>query len=152
MHEVSGSHPGAWRFKLGVSQSAFNTNRNHYRAQGIPPRNAKELSDFIEILDPVSDGYVTYPNFVAICALKMNARSDDSKSKEVSAAFKLFTRGREGPITVHHLRRVAKELKEDVSDEMLRNMILEANGGAGISHGVGLEDFESVMTRAGIFQ
>lgn len=121
------------------------------RAQGIAPSNPKELGEFIEILDPESEGYVTYSNFVAICALKINSRSDESKQEEVSDAFRLFTRGADGPITVHHLRRIAKELKEEVSDEMLRNMILEANGGAGVSRGVSLEDFHNVMTRAGIF-
>ena len=88
---------------------------------------------------------------MAVCALKINNRSEDSKAEEVEAAFKLFTRGSDGPINIVHLRRVAKELKEDVSDEMLRNMIAEANGGAGMSSGVGLADFESVMTRAGVF-
>lgn len=121
------------------------------RAQGIAPSNPKELGEFIEILDPESDGYVTYPNFVAVCALKINSRSDESKQEEVAEAFKLFTRGTDGPITVHHLRRIAKELKEEVSDEMLRNMILEANGGAGVNRGVGMDDFHNVMTRAGVF-
>ncbi len=122
------------------------------RAQGIPPRNAQELSSFIEILDPDSTGYATYADFVAICALKINARSDDSKAEEVSTAYRLFTKGTEGPISIAHLHRVARELKEDVSDDMLRNMILEANGGAGLTKGVALEDFESVMIRAGVFQ
>jgi hydroxyacylglutathione hydrolase len=121
------------------------------RAQGIAPNNPKELGEFIEILDPESDGYVSYPNFVAICALKINSRSDESKQEEVAEAFKLFTRGTDGPITVHHLRRIAKELKEEVSDDMLRNMILEANGGAGVNRGVGMDDFHNVMTRAGVF-
>jgi Ca2+-binding EF-hand superfamily protein len=87
-----------------------------------------------------------------VCALKINARSDESKAEEVGTAYKLFTKGSEGPITIAHLRRVARELKEDVSDEMLRNMILEANGGAGLTKGVAVEDFESVMIRAGVFQ
>jgi len=127
--------------------------RRAMKAQGIPPSNAAELREFIEILDSESDGYVTYSNFVAVCALKINARSndDDSKAEEVADAFKLFTRGTDGPITILHLRRVAKELKEEVSDEMLRNMILEANGGAGVNRGVGMDDFQGVMTRAGIF-
>jgi len=123
-----------------------------HRAQGIPPQNAHELSSFIDILDPDSVGYVSYDNFVAVCALKINARSDDSKAEEVGTAYKLFTKGSEGPITIAHLRRVARELKEDVSDEMLRNMILEANGGAGLTRGVVVEDFQSVMIRAGVFQ
>jgi hydroxyacylglutathione hydrolase len=70
----------------------------------------------------------------------------------VGTAYRLFTKGSEGPITIAHLRRVARELKEDVNDEMLRNMILEANGGAGLSRGVEVEDFERVMVRAGVFQ
>jgi Ca2+-binding EF-hand superfamily protein len=70
----------------------------------------------------------------------------------VGTAYRLFTKGSEGPITIAHLSRVARELKEDVSDEMLRNMILEANGGAGLSRGVEVEDFERVMFRAGVFQ
>lgn len=68
----------------------------------------------------------------------------------MGTAYRLFTKGQEGPITIAHLRRVARELKEDVSDEMLRNMILEANGGASLSRGVGVEDFEGVMVRAGV--
>jgi Ca2+-binding EF-hand superfamily protein len=94
---------------------------------------------------------VTYSNFLAVCALKINSRSYESKQEEVSDAFRLFTRGKDGPITLQHLRRIAKELKEEVSDEMLRNMILEANGGAGVGRGVGLDDFHNVMRRAGVF-
>lgn len=94
---------------------------------------------------------MTYSNFVAVCAIKINSRSEESKQEEASDAFRLFTRGTDGPITMQHLRRIAKELKEEVSDEMLRNMILEANGGAGVSRGVGLDDFHNVMTRAGVF-
>jgi hypothetical protein len=51
---------------------------------------------------------------------------------------------------------VAKELKEDVPDDVLRDMIREATGGvkgtgkAKDVGGVGLEDFESVMKRAGL--
>ena len=142
MHEVRLPRP---------STRPWSKTLTYFRAQGIPPSSAAELREFIEILDINSDGYVTYPSFVAVCALKINNRSDESKEEEVSEAFKLFTRGTDGPITIHHLRRVAKELKEEVSDEMLRNMILEANGGAGVNRGVGMQDFQGVMTRAGIF-
>ena len=38
-----------------------------------------------------------------------------------------------------------------VDEEMLRRMVLEANGNAGVSRGVKLEDFKSVMVRAGVF-
>lgn len=66
----------------------------------------------------------------------------------------MFTHGGGGPITLAHLRRVAKELREDVSDDILKDMIREANGDARGKNkdpgGVGLEDFEAVMKRAGL--
>lgn len=121
-------------------------------AQGIAPANAKELAEYIEILDPENEGFVTYANFVAVCALKINERGDESTSEEVDKAYRMFTRGTDGPINIHHLRRIAKDLKEEVSDELLRHMILEANGGSGVNKGVGVDDFKGVMMRAGVFQ
>lgn len=53
---------------------------------------------------------------------------------------------------IHHLKRVAASLKEEISDDMLRDMILEANGGAGVGKGVQREDFKAVMKRAGVWK
>lgn len=50
-----------------------------------------------------------------------------------------------------HLRRIAKDLREDVSDEFLRDMIQEANGGESVHRGVDLGQFEGIMKRAGVF-
>lgn len=61
-------------------------------------------------------------------------------------------RGEEGGeevITIETLKRVAKVLKEDVDEKVLRDMILEANGGAGVRKGVGRGEFGEVMRRAG---
>lgn len=84
----------------------------------------------------------------------MHAKKDDSgaRDEEVEAAFNLFTNGTEGPIMMSHLKRVAAALKEDVSDEVLKDMILEANGGSGVGKGVRREDFEGVMRRAGVWR
>lgn len=145
-----------------------------------------------------------YAPFVSVCALKLemrttgdnpdaNSSNDDeasAKQTEIEEAFRLFTGGGPGPITVAHLRRVARELHQldddddddddgggrvgqggrkavrakkgkgkakagaaaaKVDDEMLRRMILEANGNAGVARGVKLEDFKAVMVRAGVF-
>jgi hydroxyacylglutathione hydrolase len=83
----------------------------------------------------------------------MHASKHDTemRDREVEEAFHLFTNGTDGPISLRDLRRVAKALGEEVSEELLRNMILEANGGAGVSRGVGREDFEEVMRRAGVW-
>jgi Ca2+-binding EF-hand superfamily protein len=123
------------------------------RALGIPP-TPLELKEFISILDPDDEGYTLYPSFVAICALKIHAKKDDSdaRDEEVEQAFILFTNGTEGPITMGMLKRVAAALKEDVSDDLLRDMILEANGGAGIGKGVGRDEFAEVMRRAGVWR
>ncbi len=50
-----------------------------------------------------------------------------------------------------HLRRIARDLKEEVPEQTLKDMILEANGGGGVNRGVGMQDFEGVMRRAGVF-
>ena len=50
------------------------------------------------------------------------------------------------------LKRVAVALKEDVDEGLLMDMILEANGGAGVGRGVERDEFEEVMRRAGIWR
>ncbi len=55
-------------------------------------------------------------------------------------------------IRLQDLRAVAKLLKEDVSDDVLKAMILEANGGKGIGSGVNMEEFHGILTRAGVFR
>ncbi|CAJ2507836.1 Uu.00g090220.m01.CDS01 [Anthostomella pinea] len=146
-------------------------------ALGIPP-SKPELREFISILDPDEEGHTTYEPFVAICALKLHARDDaagDPRSEahraEVDAAFRLFTGGGShghndgddgrlgvfedgGPttLTLAHLKRVAMTLKQDVDEALLRDMILEANGGAGVGRGVARSEFEEVMRRAGAWK
>lgn len=125
------------------------------RALDIPPRDKDELAEFTSILDPDDEGYATYPSFVAICALKLHARDDTSAGHlhEVDEAFSLFTGGSaEEKITMAHLKRVAAVLKEEIDDELLRDMILEANGGLGVGRGVKKDEFEKVMKRAGVWR
>ncbi len=122
------------------------------RALGLPPNDQDELNEIIDTVDPTATGFATYPAFVTVCALKLHSRSEESISHEVEAAYRLFTGGGDGPITMAHLRRIAAQLKEDVPDEVMKDMMLEANGGGGITRGVGLQDFEGVMRRAGVFK
>lgn len=86
-----------------------------------------------------------------LAAIQINSKSDEAKDEEVEKAFKLFTKGSDNPIRLHDLRQVASTLKEDVSDDVLKAMILEANNGGGIVQGVNMEQFKEVMTRAGVF-
>ncbi|KAI4602113.1 hypothetical protein KJ359_010979 [Pestalotiopsis sp. 9143b] len=129
-------------------------------ALNIPPTKA-ELREFLEILDPDEEGHASYEPFVAICALKLHQRDDDSGNEahdaEVREAFDLFTGGgqqggQQETLTVAHLRRVAMTLKQDVPEDLLRDMVLEANHGAGVGKGVGRREFEEVMRRAGVWK
>jgi Ca2+-binding EF-hand superfamily protein len=123
-----------------------------YRALGLPPSDSTELSEILSALDPTSIGYIPYSPFVSVVAAKLHSRDDDAMAAEVDSAYQLFTKGAEGPISLNHLRRIARELKEgSVGDDLLKDMIIEANGGAGVSAGVTLEQFHDVMKRAGIF-
>ncbi|KAJ5620327.1 EF-hand superfamily Ca2+-modulated protein [Penicillium lagena] len=122
-------------------------------ALGLPPTDSTELSDILTALDPTATGFVPYAPFVSASAAKLRSRDDDAMAAEVDDAFQLFTRGSDAPIiTLSHLRRIARDLKEDgVGDDLLKDMILEANGGAGLSAGVTLGQFHDVMSRAGVF-
>lgn len=124
---------------------------DRFSALGLPP-TASELKEFISILDPDNDGFATYEPFFAICALKFHSQDDGAHDAELDEAFRLFTNNQEGPITLAHLRRVAAVLKEDVDEELLKDMILEANGGAGVVRGVKMDEFDEVMRRAGVWR
>lgn len=123
-------------------------------ALGVPPASQSELQDLLDAADPEDEGSIAYAQFVAVAALKLNSRSEESQQAEIEEAFNLFTQrgGEDGRITLACLKRIARELKEDVSDDVLKSMLLEANGGSGIGRGVNIEDFEGVMRRAGVFQ
>ncbi|KAF1957700.1 EF-hand superfamily Ca2+-modulated protein [Byssothecium circinans] len=134
--------------------------------------NKSELPEILSTIDPLRTGVVEFIPFLSYAAIAIHSKDDESdeeddededddeyresNAQEVQAAYHLFTHGGAGPITLAHLRRVAKELREDVPDSVLKDMILEANMGVkgkGKGRdvgGVGIEEFESVMKRAGL--
>lgn len=139
----------------GVGRKLTRFSLGHCRAQGLAPSDQSQMQEFIETLDPDESGYVTYPHFLALCAIQLKSKTDETRAEEVETAFNLFHPGQaaaEQVIRLQDLRAVAKLLKEDVSDDVLKAMILEANGGKGIGRGVNMEDFRAIMTRAGVFQ
>ncbi|KAK0776687.1 Nucleosomal histone H3-Lys79 methylase [Friedmanniomyces endolithicus] len=125
-------------------------------ALNAPPANQAEMNEILATVDPERTGRVGYEYFVAVAALKMQARQagggggEEREREEVGRAFRLFTLGREeGVIGLGDLRRVARELREEVPEAVLEDMVREATGG-GLG-GVGREEFEGVMRRAGVF-
>jgi len=139
---------------------------------GLRP-SSSELPSVLSTVDPLNTGFVPFVPFFEYAALAIHNKADEDEdegeyddesgaegqggrgaSETLHAAYSLFTHGTSGPITMQHLRRVAKELREEVDDDLLRDMIVEANGAVkgnkGDPGGVGLEEFEAVMRRAGI--
>ncbi|KAK6536531.1 hypothetical protein TWF281_000759 [Arthrobotrys megalospora] len=105
-----------------------------------------DARDILKTIDPDDEGFITYELFLEVAAMKIK---DRDKKEEVEKAFSLFTGGDdEGPITLQHLRKVAKVLNENVSDDTLKDMLREASAGGGMD--VNKRDFEDVMKRAGI--
>ncbi|TGZ82973.1 EF-hand [Ascodesmis nigricans] len=94
----------------------------------------EELQDILETVDPEDEGIVQWPRFLEVAALKIQYRDTQ---EEVEKAFKLFTGGGDGPIRLQDLRRIADELKDNVTDEQLRDMLEEASS-KGIGRGVDL--------------
>ncbi|KIW87837.1 uncharacterized protein Z519_11421 [Cladophialophora bantiana CBS 173.52] len=131
--------------------------QNVLKAQGLAPSSPSQMHEFIDTLDPESKGYVTYPHFLALCAIQLKTKTDEVKAEEVESAFNLFRQGQgdggqEQVIRLQDLRAVATTLKEQVDDDVLKAMILEANGGKGVGRGVNMDEFQAIMTRAGVFQ
>ncbi|KAK5715224.1 Nucleosomal histone H3-Lys79 methylase [Elasticomyces elasticus] len=122
-------------------------------ALNAPPANQDEMNEILDTVDPEKTGRVAYEHFVAIAALKLNAKNDEddeeAQQEEIARAYRLFTGGEDRPIQLGDLKRVAKELREEFPDGVLRDMVREATGG-GLG-GVGKEEFEGVMKRAGVF-
>jgi Ca2+-binding EF-hand superfamily protein len=125
-------------------------------ALNAPPRDNAELQELIETVDPEDSGWIPYEHFVAIAALKIHARHDDEDdnpdavNEEVAKAYRLFTKGEDRAVTMADLRRVAKELREEIPENVLKDMVREATGG-GLGP-VEMDDFEGVMRRAGVIR
>ncbi|CAK1361389.1 hypothetical protein CB0940_03228 [Cercospora beticola] len=122
-------------------------------ALNAPPASNEDLQELIDIADADGEGAIDYEHFLPVAALQMNRakneRDEEEQNEEVEKAYALFTRGEEREITIADLRRVAKELREDVPESVLRDMVREAKGGP--LGAVGKEEFENVMRRAGVF-
>ena len=124
------------------------------RALGLDTTNSSEMSSILSTLDGEKTGEVEWDMFLQVMALKLTHDEDEGdaaterRQREIQRAFELFDSEGRGVITLSDLRRVARVLGEDVSEEDLQEMIDEA---AGTRPGqVFLKDFEEVMQRAGV--
>ena len=86
------------------------------RALGFEPRK-EEIKKMVAEVDKDTTGRLTLESFMLLMANKM---SEKDTKEEIMKAFKLFDDDDTGNITFANLKRVAKELGENLTDEELQ--------------------------------
>ncbi|XP_060783463.1 centrin-1 isoform X2 [Neoarius graeffei] len=86
------------------------------RALGFEPKK-EEIKKMIADVDKDSTGKISFDDFLAVMSQKMAEK--DSK-EEILKAFRLFDDDETGKISFRNLKRVAKELGENLTDEELQ--------------------------------
>merc|ERR1712038_2181929 len=87
------------------------------RALGFEPKK-EEIKKMISDIDKDGTGTIDFNEFLQMMTTKMSEK--DSK-EEILKAFKLFDDDVTGKISFKNLRRVAKEIGENMTDEELQN-------------------------------
>ncbi|KAE8882803.1 hypothetical protein PF005_g9723 [Phytophthora fragariae] len=82
----------------------------------------REVLDLVEDVDVQRSGRVDFNDYMEIMRRKVLARDPD---EEIARAFELFDEDGSGTITLRKMRRVAKELGENLGDDELQAMIDE---------------------------
>ena len=106
----------------------------------------EEIRKIILDMDREGSGTIGYQDFLDLMTIKMQERDP---VEEMRKAFRLFIDDEGNKISLRHLRRVAKDLGENMTDEELQEMIDEADrdGDGEISE----EDFIRIMTKTNLF-
>jgi centrin-1 len=93
------------------------------RALGFEPKK-EEIKKMIADIDTDGSGTIDFNEFLEMMTAKMSERDP---MEEIIKAFRLFDDDETGKISFKNLKRVAKELGENMTDEELQEMIDEAD-------------------------
>ncbi|CAC5357213.1 CETN1 [Mytilus coruscus] len=115
------------------------------RALGFEPKK-EEIKKMIQEIDKDGSGTIDFNDFLTIMTQKM---SEKDVKEEILKAFRLFDDDETGKISFRNLKRVAKELGENLTDEELQEMIDEADrdGDGEINQ----EEFLKIMKKTSLY-
>lgn len=115
------------------------------RALGFEPKK-EEIKRMIADIDKEGSGKLSFDDFLELMSMKMAEK--DSK-EEILKAFRLFDDDETGKISFKNLKRVARELGENLTDEELHEMIDEADrdGDGEISQ----DEFLRIMKKTSLY-
>ena len=115
------------------------------RALGFEPKR-EEIKKLISEVDKDGSGVIDFPEFLDMMTAKMAERDP---REEMMKAFRLFDDDETNKISFKNLKRVAKELGENMTDEEIAEMIEEANrDGDGE---IGEEEFMRIIRKTNLF-
>ncbi|UJR28108.1 hypothetical protein I4U23_009363 [Adineta vaga] len=115
------------------------------RALGFEPKK-EEIKKMITDIQKENSSTIDFNDFLQLMSQKMAEK--DSK-EEILKAFRLFDDDNTGKISFKNLKRVAKELGENLTDEELHEMIDEADrdGDGEINE----QDFLRIMKKTSLY-
>ncbi|XP_034969111.1 uncharacterized protein LOC118084009 [Zootoca vivipara] len=115
------------------------------RALGFEPKK-EEVRKMVADIGKEGSGVIEFEDFLTMMTQKM---SEKDTKEEILKAFRLFDDDGTGKISFKNLKRVSKELGENLTDEELQEMIDEAdrNGDGEIDE----EEFLRIMKKTSLY-